>query len=349
MSKKFLIIVPSMITRPEMWTEKLPRIRLANLPTPLEEMRRFSEAMGGPRVFIKRDDETGLAFGGSKARVLEFCMADARAKGVDVVIATGGRAGVQSNWVRMVASAARLVGMRAVLVLRGEEPDEYDGNLLLDGLLGAEVRFMMIKPEETHLAMEEVRRELWAKGEHPQIVSDESLPGIVGYPLIIAELLNQANEMGVRIDYTVNASGSGGTQAGLLFGAQALNTGIKVLGISVQESKEILAENSAKMANEISSLLGLNLTFKKSDVIVFDRFVKEGYGVLNREVLEALRLVAQTEGIILDPVYTGKAMAGLISLIREGYFSKNDTVVFIHTGGTPALFPYRKEISYQAK
>lgn len=332
-----------------MWIGKLPRIRLANLPTPLEEMGRFSKVMGGPRVLIKRDDETGLALGGSKARVLEFCMADARAKGADVVIATGGRAGLQSNWGRMVASAARRVGVRTVLVLRGEETDEYDGNLLLDDLLGAEIRFMMIKPEETHLAVEEVRRELSAKGERPHIVSDESLPGIVGYPQIIVELLNQAIEMGVKIDYTVNACGSGGTQAGLLFGAQALNTGIKVLGISVQEAKDVLAENSVRMANEISSLLGLNLTFKKSDVMVFDRFVKEGYGVLSREVLEALRLVAQTEGIILDPVYTGKAMAGLISLIREGYFSRNDTVVFIHTGGTPALFPYRKEISYQAR
>lgn len=329
--------------------EKLPRIRLANLPTPLEETRRFSKAMGGPRVLIKRDDETGLAFGGSKARVLEFCMADARVKGADVVIATGGRAGIQSNWVRMVASAARRVGVRAVLVIRGEKPDEYDGNLLLDELLGAEIRFMKIKTEETHLAMEKVGRELSAKGEHPQIVSDESLPGVVGYPLIMVELITQANEMDVKIDYTVNACGSGGTQAGLLFGAQALNTGIKVLGISVQEAKGVLAENSARLANEISSLLGMNLTFKKSDVMVFDRFVKEGYGVLSGEVLEALRLVAQTEGIILDPVYTGKAMAGLISLIREGYFGRNDTVAFIHTGGTPALFPYRKEILHQAR
>jgi D-cysteine desulfhydrase family pyridoxal phosphate-dependent enzyme len=329
--------------------KKAPRISLANLPTPLEEMKNFSKVMGGPKVFIKRDDETGIAFGGSKARVLEFCMADAIAKKADVVIASGGRAGIQSNWVRMVASAARHMGMKAALILRGEEPHNYNGNLLLDYLLGADIRFMKIRPEETHQTMEEVKKQLIAMGQHPYIVNDESIPGIVGYALLMAELLNQAKQKGINTDYVVTACGSGGTLAGLLFGSKATNSGIKLLGISVQERSNILADNISRMANEISSFLNVSLTFNKSDVTIFDRFVKKGYGVLSKDVLEAIELVAQTEGIILDPVYTGKAMAGLLELIREGYFDRNGTVVFIHTGGTPALFSYCKGITSYVK
>jgi L-cysteate sulfo-lyase len=329
--------------------EKAPRITLASLPTPLEEMKNFSKVMNGPKVFIKRDDETGIAFGGSKARVLEFCMADAIAKKADVVIASGGRAGVQSNWARMVASTARRMGMKVTLILRGEKPHNYNGNLLLDYLLGADIRFMKIRPEETHQAMEEVKKQLIAMGQHPYIVDDENIPGVVGYALLMVELLNQAKEKAISIDYVVTACGSGGTVAGLIFGSKATNSPIKVIGISVQERSNILADNVSILANKISSFLNVRKTFNKSDITILDRFVREGYGVLSKDVLQAIELTAQTEGIILDPVYTGKAMVGLLELIKEGYFDRNDTVVFIHTGGTPALFSYYKETTSYLK
>lgn len=323
---------------------KLPRARLANLPTPLEEMPTLTKRLGGPRLLIKRDDETGLGFGGNKTRKLEFIMAEAKYKGADVIV-TG--AGFQSNWCTQAAAAARKLGMEIVLIKRGPkdeyEPEEYDGNHLLHFILGADIR---IRTPEHILKFEDIAEELRKKGHTPYVIphTGSTPQGAVGYANAMLELLSQANQRGVRIDYIVHATGSGGTQAGLVLGAKALNTGIEVLGILVNGAKNGMAKRVSDLAGESARLLGMDLSVKPEEVTVFDQYVGKGYEVINEEVVEAIKLVAETEGIFLDPVYTGKAMAGLIDLVRKGHFTEKDAVVFLHTGGTPALFPYREPI-----
>lgn len=324
---------------------KLPRIRLANLPTPLQKMPNLSMRLGGPKLFIKRDDLTGLAFGGNKIRKLEFIMADAKGKGADVIIA--GIQGFQSNFLTQTAAAARKLGMDVVLVKSGPEdnydPQKYDGNHLLHFLLGADIR---VRIREHTSKLEEIAEKLEKEGRNPYIIPHAgSTPlGTAGYANAMLELLSQAVEKGLKIDYIVHGTSSAGTQAGLVLGAKALNTGIKVLGISVSEATETIAKRVSELVNDSAQLLGIDLPVGKEDVTVIGGYAKEGYGVINEEKVEAIKLMAQTEGIFLDPVYTGTAMAGLIDLVRNGYFEKKDNVVFIHTGGTPALFPYKGPI-----
>jgi len=327
-----------------MQTGKFPRVKLAALPTPLEPLERFSKALGGPNVYIKRDDLTAIAFGGSKARVLEYWMGDVLHNGLDTVVFSGGRAGTQSNWVRMASSAARKVGITPVAVLRGKKPDVYDGNVLLDEIMGTEINFMDIKPEETHNAMLNLIEEMKDKGRKPQIIDDEELPGLVGYADLVTELLRQANDKNMHITATVNACGSGGTFAAITAGAKALNTGIRTIGISSGESAEFLAKNSARIGNEVLEALGVKMTLSPQEMEVYDDWVGEGYAIMHETTMEAIKLLARTEGIIVGPVYTGKTLAGLIGLIRQGNFSKDENIVFIHTGGTPALFPHKREI-----
>jgi L-cysteate sulfo-lyase len=322
--------------------DRLPRIRLVHLPTPLEELRRLSKAVGGPRLWIKRDDCTGLAFGGNKERKVEFVMADAVQKGADVVITIGD---VQSNHARATAAAARKLGLKAVLFLRRGERKEYDGNLLLDHLLGADIIFIHRKSwRNIESIMNETMKELKEKGHVPYLIpSGASYPvGAVAYVNAALELYVQAAERGLNFDYVIHAAGSGGTQAGLVLGNKALKSEIEVLGVCVEPNDGWLTEKTVKIANGTAKLLGLDMIVEKSDVTLVDEYVGEGYGVLTKEVGDAIKLVAQTEGIFLDPVYTGKAMAGLLDMIKHGRFNKNDNIVFVHTGGTPVLFTYRK-------
>jgi len=321
---------------------ELPRIRLVNLPTPLEEMRRLSVLLGGPRLWIKRDDCTGLAFGGNKERKMEFVMADALTKKADVVITTGP---IQSNHARATAAAAKKLGLNAVLVLTGEKPRSYDGNLLLDHLLGAKIRFFRgtrTSWEKTRL-MEKIARELKKSGHTPYVIpGGASYPvGAVAYVNAMMELFEQAKQSGINVDYVVHAAGSGGTQAGLVLGNKALKAGIKILGVGV-EPDAWLVDKTEEIANGCAKLVGVREIVDEDDVALIEDYVGEGYGVLTKEVSDAIRLVAQTEGILLDPVYTGKAMAGLIDMTKRGRFDKKDNVVFIHTGGTPALFAYKR-------
>ena len=318
----------------------IPRVRLANLPTPLHEMPRLTKALKGPRLWIKRDDQTGLAIGGNKVRKAEFVIADALRKGADVIVTSGS---TQSNHARTMSAAAARFGLKVVLVLRGREPSEYDGNLLLDYLMGAELRFHDVDRAEIPKIMEEVAEELRDKGRRPYIVPvGASYPvGALGYVNASLELLSQMNERGVKADYIVHAAGSGGTQAGLVLGNKALNTGVKVLSISIGPPRDRLTRAAVEVANGAAKLLGLNLSVRPEDMRVIDEYVGGGYREVGREVVEAIKLVARMEGIILDPVYTGKAMAGLIDLIRKGYFNRDENVVFIHTGGIPGIFPYR--------
>jgi L-cysteate sulfo-lyase len=303
-------------------------------------MPRLSEALAGPNLFVKRDDMTDLAFGGNKARKLEFLFADAKNRGADMMISVGA---VQSNCATMVAAASRRLGMKPVLVLVGEEPDVADGNLLLDKLLSAEIHFIEGYGPHVEDFMNRLADEYRAKGHKPYVVSaGASVPSTVpGYALAMEELANQFRG---KIDYVVCACGTGGTQAGLIFGAKLLEAKVKILGASVFASKADASKNVTGLVNGAAELFGVDVSIVPDKVNVFDDYIKEGYGILNDEVTEAIKLVAETEGIFLDPVYTGKAMVMLIDLIKKGYFKKDDNVVFFHTGGLPALFLYRNEL-----
>ncbi len=322
---------------------RLPRVRLATLPTPLEETPRLTKMLGGPRILFKRDDNNGFALGGNKARKLEFLIADAMQKGADTIITTGG---VQSNHARITAAAAKRYGMRPILVLRGDSSAEYDGNLLLDKLFGAEIRIVAPDMRDTMPIMQDIAEEMRDGGREPYIIpSGGSNPvGAIAYSNAMLEIISQAVEMSVKVDHVVFASGSGGTQGGLLFGAKALNFQGRILGISDGASRDPLVGKIVEIANGCARLIDSHVSVSLKDVDFLDQYAGKGYGILQKEVVDAIMTVAGTEGILLDPVYTGKAMWGLMDLIHEGYFEKDETVVFIHTGGTPALFAYRKEL-----
>jgi D-cysteine desulfhydrase family pyridoxal phosphate-dependent enzyme len=335
-----------------------PRKELIHLPTPLRRLDSLTAALGGPEIWVKRDDLTGLAFGGNKSRKLEFIMADALNKGCDAIITW---AGVQSNWCLQTAAAARRFGLQPVLVLfqTSELAPEVDGNLLLDRILGADVRIQqaekgkVVSLEAAEKILNQVTDEVRGQGHKPYVVSvGGSMPamsmdkplGAISYVLAFAELEEQARSQSVDITHIVHATGSGGTQAGLVVGAKAAGEGVRVIGISVSDEKESFARIVRTIAAGTETALGLAPSIGEEDVIVLDEYLKEGYGIVNREVAEAIRIVFSREGIVLDPVYTGKAMAALVDLIRKGYFKKDDRVVFFHTGGTPALFPSRRTL-----
>ena len=325
--------------------DQIPRIKLAHLPTPLEDMARLTKALNGPHLWIKRDDCTGLAFGGNKERKTEYVMADALSKKADVVITTGG---IQSNHVRATSSAARKCGLKAILVLTGKEPKTYDGNLLLDHLLGSEIRFFKGTQkdwEKTH-PMEKIAKELAKQGHTPYIIpAGASYPiGAIAYMNALLELLNQARDTNLKIDYIVHAAGSGGTQAGLILAKQILKSSTAILGINVEPGNNWLIKKTVDIANATASLLRIKETVKPKDVMLRN-YSKPGYGVLSSEAKKAIELTAKTEGILLDPMYTGKAMAGVIDMTRQNQFKKSDNIVFIHTGGTPTLFPYKSDLT----
>ncbi|MDR7452601.1 MAG: D-cysteine desulfhydrase family protein [Armatimonadota bacterium] len=318
----------------------LPRIRLAHLPTPLEEAPRLTEFLGGPRIWVKRDDLTGLAIGGNKARKLEFLLGQARQSGCDVVITVGA---VQSNHARMTAAAARRLGLDVVLVLNGEEPEVSQGNLLLDRIFGADVR--IVQTDDDYVLMgvvDDLARHLRREGRRPYVIprGGSNALGAAAYMAAALELLTQANQMGVRVDAIVHASTSGGTQAGLYTGTKVTESGVQVIGISAGPKKEVVAQRVLKIVEELTALLELRWRPHPDDILVYDDFVGERYGVPTPECLEAIRLAARTEGLLLDPVYTGKAMAGLRGLVARAQFRAGQNVVFWHTGGQPALFAH---------
>ena len=320
------------------------KISFAGFPTPIQPMTHLSEVLGGPRLFVKRDDMTDLAFGGNKTRKLEFIFADAKNKGADVTISVGA---LQSNCACMVAAASRRLGMKPVLVLVGKEPDVYDGNLLLDKLLDSDLHFIEAFDQHVDEYMNRLAEEYQANGHRPYVISaGASVPLTVpGYALAMEELVNQFNQLGETIDYVVCACGTGGTQAGLIFGAKLLDTKAKILGASVFSSKADAQKTVSSLVNGAGKLFGVDVSIVSEDVAVFDDYIKEGYGILNQDVTQALNLVAKTEGIFIDPVYTGKAMVMLSDHIKKSYFKKDDNVVFFHTGGLPAIFLYRNELT----
>ena len=324
-----------------MLTDHLPRIHLAHLPTPLEELPRLTEALGGPRLFIKRDDQTGLATGGNKARELEFSVAAALSQGADTLITMGA---VQSNHCRQTAAAAARVGLRCLLVLGGHAPEAKNGNLLLDHLLGAQVVFAGERTREA-VAGELVGQEMSA-GHNPYLipVGASNAIGAVGFVAAVEELVAQLKERNLHVDRVVVASSSGGTQAGLSVGAKAIRFPGQITAIAVDSPAHELQVTVAGIAVQTIRRLGLELSFSPEEVVAYDGYLGEGYAIMGQPEREAIELMARTEGILLDPVYTGRAMAGLIDLIRKGEFGKNETILFWHTGGSAALFAYARQL-----
>ena len=334
---------------------KYHHVHLAQLPTPLEKMEKLSKKFGGPTLYIKRDDQTGLAFGGNKTRKLEFIMADAKRKECDVIITTGG---VQSNWCRSTAAAAKKLGIQPILVLfkTPETPAGIGGNLLLDKIFGADIRIFELDEDEEvdrEEIINRIAKEQKNQGHRPYVVpvggsapefSLEEPLGALSYTKAFLEIHRGVKAKKINADYVVFATGSGGTQAGLVVGAKALGSNIKVLGVSLSREAEAVKENVAAIANATARMLDLNMTVSPQEVYVTDNYIMEGYGILTQEIADAIKVVARTEGILLDPVYTGKTMAGLMDLINKGFFKRDDGVIFIHTGGTPSLFVYQGKL-----
>lgn len=338
--------------------DEFPRKSLIHLPTPFQKLENLTAELGGPEVYIKRDDLTGLAFGGNKSRKLELIMADALDKGADALITW---ASLQSNWCMQTAAAARKFGLKPILLLfkTYDLLPGYDGNLLLDYILGADIRIReaekgrVVSEEYALEAVEEVAKEIKEQGHKPYIVSvGGSMPGFsmekplgaISYTQAFVEMMEQARAQDVPVSHVVHSSGSGGTQAGLLVGSKALGGTVRIVGISVSDEKEAFSHIVLEICRQTVKSLGLEPSVSRKEVIVFDEYIREGYGAVNKEVAEVIRLLFTKEGIVLDPVYTAKAMAGLIDLIKKGYFQKDDCIVFFHTGGTPAIFPYRQTL-----
>jgi len=325
----------------------LPRVKLAFLPTPLHEVPRFSQALGGPRIFIKRDDLTGLAFGGNKTRMFEFLLARAREEGADTII---GGAGVQSNYSRQLVAACNALGFEVHLVLRrvrGRKDNEIQGNLLLDLLAGASVHIIDATPDEQRKAIYRLAEELKEKGKRPFVVrmaNDEDLsPDVIAYADCFCEIVEQCSELGIQPTH-LYVSSYDSTQAGLELGKAALGIDTRIMGIAPANWHHGVAGLIARYANQAAERLGLSCRVSAEDVYNTEEYVGEGYGIPTPEAIEMIKLMARTEGIFLDPVYTGKAMAGLWDHIQKGKLTKNDIVIFLHTGGNPALFAYVEEL-----
>ena len=319
--------------------KNLPRIHLAHLPTPVEKLPRLAAEIGGPVLLIKRDDLTGLAFGGNKTRKLEYLVAEAQANGARTLITTGA---VQSNHCRQTAAAAARYGFDCILVLAGDPglDQGVSANLLLDQLLGAKI--IWTNRTERDAALASAFQEAWNAGKRPYLVpyGGSSPVGAVAYTFALKELLDQ----GVYPDTIVFATSSGGTQAGLTLGKALFGYSGRILGISVDEPAEGLKLRVADLANQIAELLDERIQIDPDEVLVNDNYLGAGYGVPSTEEIDAVRLFARTEGILLDPVYTGRAAAGMLDLVHKGAFASGEQVLFWHTGGNPALFAGR----YQA-
>ena len=316
--------------------DEVPRIPLARLPTPIQELNRLSEALGGPRLYVKRDDLTGLATGGNKARKLEYLLADARAQGAETVITTGA---AQSNHARQTAAAAAKLGFGCVLVLGSMAPARLNGNLLIDSLVGARIRWT--GGRDPYDVMQEVAEEERSIGRTPYIIptGGSNAIGSLGYVTAMEELLDQTREAGPTIDAIVFPTGSGGTQAGLLVGADRGDFAGRLVGVSVARPADDLAQTVMSIAQLTAAWLGSSPP-APDQIIIRDEYLGQGYGVVGAPECEAIRRLARTEGLLLDPVYTGRAMAGLLDMIAQDEFSKEETVLFWHTGGTASLFAH---------
>ena len=324
-----------------------PRVQLGHLPTPLEHLPRLSKHLGGPDIWVKRDDCTGLATGGNKTRKLEFSMAEALAQKADTIVTVGA---VQSNHVRQAAAAACKLGLQCEVLLehRVQDPSypyANSGNVLLDRIFGANLREY---PGGTDFdaAMQEVAAEVIARGDKPYLIPGgaSNTVGALGYVNCVIELLEQADNLDLHIDHLVTATGSAGTQAGLIVGLKALQREIPLLGVGVNVPRDVQEEKVYKLACETAEYIGKPGIVAREDVVANCDYVGEGYGVPTEGMNEAVLLLARLEGLLFDPVYSGKALAGMIDLIRRGEFGTTENIVFLHTGGAAALFAYSDQL-----
>ena len=320
-----------------------PRVQLAHLPTPLEFLPRLSEALGGPEIWVKRDDCTGLATGGNKTRKLEFSMGEAQERGADTIITVGA---VQSNHVRQTAAAACKLGMKCEVLLEHRVTDPTDlyrtsGNVLLDRIFAANLREYEAGTD-FDAEMERIAGELRAAGSTPYIVpGGASNPvGALGYVGCGEELLRQCDEQDVRFDHIVTATGSAGTHAGLAVGLRGSGSDLPILGIGVNAAQDAQEEKVYNLALETANLVRKPGCVAREDIIADCNYIGPGYGQPTDEMNEAVLLLARTEGLLFDPVYSGKALAGMIDYVRQGRFDKSQRIVFLHTGGAAGLFAY---------
>lgn len=321
----------------------LPRLYFAHLPTRVEALERLTQSLNGPRLLVKRDDQTGLAFGGNKTRKLELLLADALKNGAHTLVTAGA---IQSNHCRQTAAAAARYGFDSILVLTGEPSLIPSGNLLLDQIFGAEI----IWTDRSHRdqKLQETFQRARQDGRKPYLVpyGGSSPVGAAGYALAIQELLAQ----NVLADWIIFPSSSGGTQAGMVAGAHLFEYTGKILGISIDEPAAELKSRVAQLASETATLLGEQHRFSDEDILVDDSYLGDGYGIMGALESEAIQTFARKEGLLLDPVYTGRAAGGMLDLIRRGFFPEKDTLLFWHTGGQPALFAEKyREILLDSK
>lgn len=324
----------------------IPRLLLAHLPTPLEHCARLSDKLGGPQIYVKRDDLTGLAFGGNKMRQLEFLFADILERGADVVVAG---AYTQSNWCRQITASAAKLGLGVSLVLlHGEKGPARQGNLLLDELMGADVTVVDLNDIQQLAPMLHAKaHELTAKGHRPYVIDPFSLEMLarstLGYVAAACELDEQLEALDISPSY-IYLAGANMTPAGLALGMYALGRATQVVAITPIRWEEDRATDIARIATAASELMGLDIELTPDDIRAHDDYIGERYGVVTPASREAFGLAARTEGLILDPVYSSKAMAGLIDHIRRGLIAAGEPVVFVHTGGHPAVFAYADDL-----
>src|SRR5271156_4556245 len=330
---------------------RFPRIRFAHLPTPLEHMPNLSRALAGPEIWIKRDDCTGMSSGGNKTRKLEYLMAEARDQGADIVLTQGA---TQSNHARQTAACAAKMRIDCHILLEdrtGKTDHDYtaSGNVLLDQLHGASIEHCAANPD-MNAELAKVAARLKSEGRKPYLIpgGGSNPTGALGYVNAAMELIGQANDMGLRIDHVVHATGSAGTQAGLVVGLAGIRSGVPLLGIGVRAPRERQEKSVFELACATGDLCGVAGAVARGDVVADCDYVGPGYGISTPASIEAIEMLARLEGILLDPVYSGKAMAGLIDLARKGRF-KGENVVFIHTGGSVGLFGYLSDFGCPAR
>lgn len=323
--------------------EAIPRVSLVPEPTPLQLMPRLSAELGGVQVWCKRDDLTWLGLGGNKLRKLEFLLQEALDQGADTVITTGA---AQSNHARLTAAAAAALGLHAVLVLRRPILGPTQGNLLLDDLLGAEVRFDTWSGwDQVSAILEGVAEELRAAGRRPYIIpmGGSNALGTLGYVVAAQEIARQAGALDLPLRALICTTSSGATHAGLVLGKVLYNLPFNVIGVSVSPSTSQAVPEVRRLASAAAALLGAD-PIPEDEITVLDTYIGPGYGQVDARTIEAVRTVARLEGVLVDPVYTGKAMAGLLDLARRGTWKPGDAVIFLHTGGLPALFAYAEAL-----
>ncbi len=328
---------------------RFPRVRLAHLPTPLERLENLTRELNGPEIWIKRDDCTGLSSGGNKTRKLEFLMAEAQDQGADMVLTQGA---TQSNHARQTAAAAAKLRMDCHILLEdrtGKTDHEYtdSGNVFLDFLHGATVERHPSNPDMNG-EMEKVAAKMRSTGRKTYTIpgGGSNATGALGYVNAAIELVTQANDIGLRIDHLVHATGSAGTQAGLAVGLFGISSGVPLLGIGVRAPKEKQEDNVFKLSVATAEKLNCSNLIKREHIVANTDYVGEGYGFPAQSTIAAINMLARTEGILLDPVYSAKGMAGLIDLIKKGFFKKGQNIVFLHTGGSVGLFGYTNEFDF---